>query len=296
MSLNGKSSDPLEYVGLHLDPAARQQWGAGDALRPDEAVMALEDEELDAGQEGMTWLLETILVFLLADFQPERPGLVAARGAFLFRKVLPGMLGRAGTRPVEELVGVMESGVGGMTCSFALGEVWERIEGSPRLRERVRLMMGHLYPGSGPGWLMQGTRRVYVMARCFNPGLVSRRETGLRGLSRDGRRVLPEVEMSWEEMARAFGEGNLKAARARWSALAKRVVVVPIEASGQVVQLQFGRSAATREKYREGARGNSNRRGKRLGGEKVQIPNSKIQGTAGRQGGGGSVISEQWKI
>lgn len=239
-------------------------------LRPDEALMAREDREGDGegavrggALEGLAWLLESLLVYLLADGEPGRPVLAAGRAAFLFRKVFPGMVGRATGRPVEEMgAAVMGSGVG----SFELGEVWERIEGSAATRERVWRLVEHLYPGSGPGWLMQGTRRVYVMARSFNPWLVSRAEAGVRGLSKDEKRVRPEVEMSWEEMARAFGEGNLKAARARWSALAKRVVVLPIEAAGMECQLQFGKSHETRERYRRSAMGNGNRRGKRLGG------------------------------
>jgi len=231
--------------------------------RPDEALMAREEPGEFVGAESMrAELWEKLLVFLFADGQPGCWECTAVRGLSLIRHCAPSLLTG---RDLSAVAGIRSRAGGKVQQSFGLTEFLADDEGT---RMVLRVVLGYLFP-EGPEWLKEGCRRIYLLARAFQPQLVQiTREVGERVKERDpqtGRmkltiRHVPKlVEMSYEDMARVFGENTSKA-RARWSARAQRVIRKPIESNGGACHLAFGKSASTRAKYAARAKGNSNRR------------------------------------
>lgn len=274
-SPHGPGVDRLEFVGLHLDPTAVQQWGVSS--RPDEEVMVREECRLansrmpnsrmsnEVGGEGWAWLLEELLVFLFADGKPEEAHLPALRAWAVMRGVLPVMLQAAG-RPALAWDGVK---VGLLSRSFAVGDFREMVEEDEGWERALRAMMEYLYPASGEGWMWEGTKRLYLVARKFNAPLVS-----VPGkLSRD-RMEVRDAELNFTRMAEIFGEECGGEERARWSARMKRVVRDPIEQAGGVSAA--GKRASTCQKYAEAAKGNRNRRGRKAAGGGVPSDQSAV--------------------
>ena len=109
-----------------------------------------------------------------------------------------------------------------------------------------------MFPDNQKEWLKEGCRRLYLVARAYQPDLV-----------RVGGKLA-----GYEEFAEVFGEFNgheptrkdRDRARSRWSARAQNVLRIPIQQAGARVPALFGKSSSVRGKYQQAARGNQNRR------------------------------------
>ncbi len=233
----------MEAARRHADACAILPW---HPLQPDEALMAAEEESWESVDRRAD-LQESLMCYLFADGDPERWQNVALRGLAVIRHCAPSLLVGRSMREVERIRDASEVRQAGGLEEF-LGVCREEEGG-----EVLRRIMGYFFPGTRREWLLEGTQRVYLLARAYQPHLVT-----------VGRR-----EMSYEDMARVFDgdplatKGARGKARSRWSARAQRVLVLPIEEAGGTVKLQFGKSAGTREKYRAAATGNEHRKGKR---------------------------------
>jgi hypothetical protein len=233
----------IEAAFRHADPSARLQW---HAAAPDEEVMAREEAREDVeggGPPRRAWLQELLLVFLFADRDPRRWPNVALRGLAILRHILPDVLVGRDLGEVEELQrGARVRGGYGL-------EEFQELAGEEDFRTMLEVMVKYFFP-DGREWLKNGCRRVYLIARQYQPHLVT-----VKG------RVL-----SYEDFADIFSEGDMECeeardrARSRWSARAQNVIRHPIEAAGGRGALLFGKSATARARCAESARGNSNRR------------------------------------
>lgn len=262
----------IDAAVRHAEARAVLPWSEA---APDEALMAREE----AG-EGEVLLrhaptLVRLLGFLFADGVPECWENVAMRGLALMRHCAPSLLTGRDFSEVAEMRSRART-----EPSFRLTEFIAECEESESARAALRLELDFLFPvlpGAGRGWLKDGCRRVYLLARNYQPEFVRlTREVSERVKVRDQvtgklklelRHFPKSVEMSYEDLARVFGEPVTSAierrnARARWSAVAQRVIRKPIEANGGTVHLQFGKSASARATYAAKARGNQNRKGK----------------------------------
>ena len=97
-------------------------------------------------------------------------------------------------------------------------------------------------------------KRTYAIAKAFFPHLL---------VVKDGQGR--EHRLSLEDLAHVFEEANLPAARARWSARLKNVVMKPIRAMGSKAIWRGAKSASACGKYSEAQKGNQNRKGKGSG-------------------------------
>ncbi len=278
----------IDAAVRHVEARAVLPWSMA---APDEAMMAEEDRaELLARAEAeeaaefaavelrtvRAALWEQLLVFLFADGLPECWENVAMRGLSLMRHCVPSVLAGRDLSAVETI----RRGAR-VQPSFRLTGFVEACE-SAAVRATLRGLLEYLFPGCpGPGWLAEGCRRTYLVARGYRPELVRITRTvservkvpdpAKPGRQRLEMRHFPKaVEMSYEDMARVFGEPvtspiERRNARARWSAIAQRVIRKPIEANGGTVHLQFGKSASARATYAEKAKGNKNRKAKGAG-------------------------------
>lgn len=236
----------LEAARRHADGGVCLQW---QPLQPDEALMALEEGASYASMSGRAELQESLMCYLFGGGNPECWQDVALRGLAVIRHCVPSLLVGRSLREVEALREyVTAQGFGG------LGELLEAAQDEEGA-EVLRRLMEYFFPGQRRRWLLEGAQRVYLVARAFQPHLVT----------------VYGREMSYEDLARIFEGGKLSTprargqARSRWSARAQRVLRMPIEEAGGVVRLQFGKAASTREKYRAAAKGNAHRKGKYKG-------------------------------
>jgi hypothetical protein len=221
----------MEAAFRRMDPTRRSLW---HALAPDEALMLAEDGPGECGRRAE--IQEALLAFLFAD------------GAGDWRKVA--------VRAVRVLKDYAPSVAQGLAVAaeafqgFGLRELRELVDDD---REIAAKLLGWFFQERGPSALRDGCQRVYLIAKAFQGQLLTE-EAG---------------EMGFEEMARAFGEltgngGGKQGARSRsrWSARAEKMIRKPMEAgTGCACGVDlFGKMSATREKYREAAVGNKNRR------------------------------------
>lgn len=233
----------MEAARKHADACAILPW---HPLQPDEAMMQAEEESWESVDRRAD-LQEALMCYLFADGAPEVWQNVALRGLAVIRHGAPSLLVGRQLREVATIRDASSVRAGG-----GLEELLAVCEGDEG-REVLRRILNYFFPGTRREWLLEGAQRVYLLARAYQPHLVT-----------VGRR-----EMSYEDMARVFeGDALLTKrargkARSRWSARAQRVLVLPIEAAGGTVKLQFGKSAGTCAKYAAAAKGNSHRKGKK---------------------------------
>jgi len=221
---------------------------------PDEEMMRR--EEGDGGEERWGWLLEEVLVFLFSDCRPDVWETVGLRALKIYQHCFPAVLAR---RSLMEEEAVKAGATGLLDTEFKVSDLMKFLgdEGSMEMLERI---MNHLFPPRRR-WLYKGTQRAYLLAKAYQPVLVRRRaELG------DDLKVLDRmVQMSYEDIARNFEKDPLltpkarSRARSRWSARAKELIRLPIERSGGVAHLRFGKSAEARAAMAAAAKGNQNR-------------------------------------
>lgn len=222
---------------------ALEQW---HGRQPDEELMAAEEGEAESFGRGAEWywLLEALLVYLFANNNARQWQGVAVRAAFVIRRCALWMLAEERTtRELDRLKGEVDHWDSFGTDDFL------RLCDDEDFSEALGKILAFLYPPKSQR-LFMGTKRVYLVARGFCPGLVKV----------DGK------ELTYEKMAMIF-EGEALAtrkdrnrARSRWSARVQEVLRKPIEATGGTVRVQFSKSAAARGKMAESARGNRNRK------------------------------------
>lgn len=234
----------MESAWRHRDMTAGAQW---HGPQPDEAMMAAEEGEAVVYRTPgeWYWLLEALLVYLFANNNARQWQGVAVRAAFVIRRCAIWML--KDERTTAELDRLKSE----VTCwdTFGINDFLVLCSDED-FREALARVLEFFYPARN-NRLFLGTKRVYLVARGFCPGLVKV----------DGK------ELTYEQMAAIF-EGDALAtpqarnrARSRWSARVQEVLRKPIEASGGTARLQFSKSATAREKMAGSARGNLNRRG-----------------------------------
>jgi hypothetical protein len=112
------------------------------------------------------------------------------------------------------------------------------------------------FDGVDPREWVEPARRVYAEAKFFDEEKL-RPDKHPPGVERRGR---PEP-MDLTDLAKAFGEQNLRAARSRWSWRIRKAVNEPMTLAGLVARAPFQKSAAACRSYAASARGNQNRRG-----------------------------------
>jgi hypothetical protein len=235
----------LEYAALHAEMSLGLPWQAAD---PCEEAMRAEEAVDDA--EERADMQELLLCYAFAEARPEEWESVAVRAHALLATLWPAVI--AG-RSRHELAAICQRARpdGG----FPLAEVTGRF--TRESYAAFEPVMAYYFP-DGRQWLMGGVQNLYLVARLYQPGLVTRWGH----------------DVTYEELARIFGEmprerGEMGedewrrmcgAARARWSARAQGLIARKIEGHGGRRPAMYGKGAAVAEKYRAAAMGNSNRR------------------------------------
>lgn len=229
------------FEAMDSEEASSAAW---QGLAPDRDLE--QREEREHGSYRRAWIQEDLLVYLFADGNVARWEDVALRAVAVMRRFAPGLLPG---RKFHELDGLRERS--GLQAAFSM----EKFDELTACEERQRLLetlLGYLFP-PGSRWLKRGTRRVYLLARTFQPLLLRRygEELCYEKLEEifEGKPLLTEIERD--------------RARSRWSARAQKLIRKPIEANGGRIHLQFGKSATARAKSSASAKGNKNRRGKK---------------------------------
>jgi hypothetical protein len=240
MNLSGDDHRP-PHEGEDSEEATSAAW---QGLAPDRDLE--QREEGEQGSYRRAWIQEDLLVYLFADGNVERWEDVALRAVAVMRRFTPGLLPG---RKFVELDGMRERS--GLQAKFTM-EDFDKLTDCDERGVLLEVLLGYLFP-TGSRWLKRGTRRVYLLARTFQPLL----------LRRHGR------ELSYERLEEIFEGRRLKTeeernrARSRWSARAQKLIRKPVEANGGRIALQFGKSATARAKCAESAKGNTNRKGKK---------------------------------
>lgn len=272
-SLQPELSDEqqMESAWRRRDPTAAEPW---HGRAPDELAMEREESRLFPDVMGeRDAQLKGLMVYLFGDGEPERWERVALRAYAVVRHLVPWVAGtvvqdglevevrglRKRVRGYGLKVGGDSRGAGrpgngpgqDAPATGAGSGLADFLSTAGAEVEVLSRLMGYLYPPVRNRRLERGTRRVYLLARVYQPWLVTAGEGG---------------EMTYEDLARIFeGDGLATkqaraAARSRWSARAQEVVRKTIEQAGGVGTC--GKSATARRKMSESARGNSNRRGR----------------------------------
>ncbi len=243
----------MQVALRHAEHSALLPW---QSPSPDEELMAKEDAEED-GLPRRAWLQEVLLTFLFADAAPDRWENVALRALAVFRHCLPGLLVSRDLGEVEALNARRKD----VKRGFPMEELVD-LSADEDWREILEGIMVYLFPAKRK-WLFKGTQRAYLLAKAYQPHLV----TFEKWVRMNGVRRLRRVDLSYEDLAEIFEGKRLKSdaerdrSRSRWSARAQAVLRRPIEECGGTVRLQFGKSSAAREAMARSAAGNCNRRG-----------------------------------
>lgn len=226
--------------------AGKESWDMWHGLSPDEEVMAREDEATNDSDGSRAVAMEALLCYVFAE-GAEDWEVVAARAVDVMRRWTPTLLVAAG-RPSYAVTKAMENHQREHRGVFGLEQLLG-LMGVVKVAA-VERIMGWIFPEQGRLWLRDGCKRMYLLARAYQPELVNV----------DGKVA------SYEDFARVFGELKGKRlhesarARSRWSARARQVLRLPIERTGGRVPGLFGKSVGVREKYRAAAKGNGNRK------------------------------------
>lgn len=220
----GADVDRLASVAVHA------------ALAPDEMLMMAEEADERAPEDWTIGeVFRRILCFVFFDGRSAE-GLgwdyAAAALEVLYREFCPSFLLSHGEDGSARRRGVGLVSGAGRGVDEMVREVPEALVASVLLRMGAGL--------EGRLWMVELTRRFYALAKVCDEGLIG--------------------GASLERLGDIFGEGNRPAARARWSA---RVHQVLRELGGQRAQELHGRYMkcdGARERMREAARGNQNRK------------------------------------
>ena len=250
----------MESAWRHRDQTAREVW---HGKSPDEAMMEAEEwEGDDAEPVDEARLMERLMVYLFSGEELARWENVALRAWAVLVSFAPHVVAR---RSREEL-GSLQAGQGVNREDCLRGLLGIYGVNAPGREAMVKLLL-FIFPGEGRRWLLRGTQRAYLLARAYQPGLVSEWYEDPR--SPDAERRWKEV--TFERLAEIFDGQPLLTdterdrARSRWSARADVVLRRPIESAGGCSGVHFSKSATSREKMRASARGNKNRQGGNAG-------------------------------
>jgi hypothetical protein len=246
------------------------QWIRGDVSLPLpwQAPNGLEflyaQEEQGEIEDRRSDAQEMVLCYCFADTRPEDWRTVAARAHALMRTLWPAMIAR---RSHHELLEVREHER--PLRSFPLGEFARRLA-EEEMVETMGTVMEYYFP-DGRQWLRDGTRNLYLVARLYQPGLVTPWKADL---------TYEEMAGVFEELpARPLGEGHewipkgwtaneweraAARARARWSARANGLITRKLAEIGARKPAMYGKGPKASAAYRAAAMGNANR--KRKGG------------------------------
>ena len=234
----------MESAWRHRDMTLREQW---HGPQPDEALMAAEDLTGYLDLPARVALMDRLMVYLFASGALECWESVALRAHAVMVHCAPHLLVGRSRGEIPRLVVT----VGSRESAEGLRAATELVRSEKKGAAVLARLIDFIFPGTGRQWLFRGTQRAYLLARTWQPWLVSQ----------DGK------ELSYEDLARIF-EGDALAtpkarnkARSRWSARAQEVLRKPIEQAGGTVRLQFGKSAGARAKMQQSAKGNQNRLG-----------------------------------
>lgn len=244
----------IQAAFRHADSSVILPW-CGQS--PDEEVMEREDLESAGEPVRRAWMLEVLMAFLFADKHPEVWENVGLRALAIYRHCLPAELARRDTKEEDALKRYAQ-----LSRGFRLAELVE-LSKDEDWREMMAGIMGYMFPPR-KRWLYKGTQRAYLLARAYQPGLVTIRK---QVVAPDHEEKVKETDMSYEDMARIFERDPLTTeraqnrARSRWSARAQQLIRLPIEQAGGVARMPFGKSASAREAMAASAKGNRNRGG-----------------------------------
>lgn len=244
----------LEYAATHADQSLPLPWHGPD---PREAAMLAETPP--AAEDERSDLQELILCYVFADAAPEDWHTVAVRAHALLATLWPGLIAGRSRHTLASIVGQSRQVTG-----FPLSDVTRRF--SDECVRAFAPVMAYYFPDHR-NWLITGTQNLYLIARLYQPGLVTRWKK----------------DITYEQLAQIFGElplvyGQLRtdtppedttdeswrkacgAARARWSARAQSLIARKIVAAGGRRPGMYGKGGEVAEKYRAAAMGNQNRR------------------------------------
>ena len=160
----------IEAARRHAERPSVLPWAA---LAPDEQLMQLEEAGArPPAERADVW--ERVLVSLFADGEPERWENVALRALALIRHCVPSLLV---DRKLDEAERVKARA--GTRQSYQMTEFLEACE-DEAFRDMLRAILDFLFP-DGPEWIREGCKRLYLVARSYQPWLVeiwkTRRET-----------------------------------------------------------------------------------------------------------------------
>lgn len=250
----------MEAASRRGDPTVVRQW---HSLPPDECMMAKEEGAHLGDQRAI--MQELLFVYLFVDGMPAVWQNVALRALAVLRHFTPGLLrGRA----FDEVAAIQAQA--DPRRGFVFADLVGLVEADSE--QYLLRMLRYFFP-DGKDWLKEGCMRVYLIARNYQPWLVT---VGTEALSFE--------ELSWvfgeidfnprevrvrmhklrkvegQDIPKTIEENEMDRARSRWSARAQNLIRKPIEKAGGRIHLQFGKSAETRGKYADAARGNQNRK------------------------------------
>lgn len=227
-----------ENIGVQVDGTDPTQGHV--IIPPDEMVMAMEEAVSLRDDDGMQALIEVfrqVLCFVFYDDRCRRRlgwDYAAAAIEVLYKEFVPSLWYGL---PVDESarrqgVGLV-SGAGG-----GVHELLRRADAEVLARVLERVAVGL----EGRLWLLELTRRWYSLAKLLDEDLLG--------------------GVTLAELGEIFGEGNPKAARARWSE--RNQVVLRILAGGAVMRARYQKSGESCERMRAAQMGNKNRKAEKL--------------------------------
>jgi len=246
----------LEYAAAHRPSDAPTL--QSEILTPyDFAVLAEEGEDFASARADAQ---EIFLSYCFADARPEEWRLVACRAHAAISTMWPSLIAR---RTHHELLAIRAGMI--PRPGFPLAELIGRIE-DLEMVETMETVIAYYFP-DGPRWLENGTQHLYLLARVYQGGLVTRWKDELTFEALAG--VFGELPLAPEGSARSWAPPGWTAedwtrardrARSRWSARFAGLITRKIEAGGSKRPAMLGKSASVAKKYAQAARGNQNRR------------------------------------
>lgn len=245
----------LEYAARHAEINVPLPWQAETPL---EAAMRHEEET--PREDVRADIQEVVLCYVFADAMPEEWQTVAVRAHALLAGLWPALIAGRSSHEAAAAVGKARQ-----VSAFRLGDVRARFE--PVDLADFEKVMAYFFPPGGQ-WLLHGVQNLYLVARLYQPGLVTRWRK----------------DLSYEQLAQVFGELPMGPhgvgtetppedtppaewlkmcgrARSRWSARAQSLIARKIVANGGRRPGMFGKGADVAEKLRAAAMGNQNRLG-----------------------------------